>query len=304
LVQKPPQHSKLLAQTSPFCVQNDPPPQRPALQSFEQHSAPVVHALLVVRQVGFRGTQTPSLAQFPLQHCDELVQAWWSVVHCDEPHTPLSHTNVQQSCGMVQEPPADLHWPGTVQTFVTVSQLTVQQSELLLHVIPAVRQVPVPPAPAPPPAVPALPPAPSGPPPEPPVPVSAEASPVDPPAPPVLTSLASGDPASRPAEPLAPLAPLAPPEPPAPVVSSDEPHPRGAPKSALVTTKTTPVIVLFTLFTLTSVGSGPCPRNALLARDYTLDLEKPRASGSSNSGTVGRGELTLAQKSEGLSSHM
>jgi hypothetical protein len=253
LLQKPPQHSKSLAQTSPFCVQKDPPEHFPPLQSFEQQSAPVVHALLDVRQPGFRGTQTPPVPQLPLQHCDELVQAWLSLVHCEEPQTPWSQTKVQQSCGMVQEPPADLHWPGTVQIFVTLSQLTVQQSELLLHVIPAGRQVPVPPAPPLPSAVPAVPPAPSGAvPPEPPVPVSTEASPVVPPAPSVLTSLASGDPESSPAEPLAPPAP---PAAPPPVVSSPpDPHPRGAAKSALVSTKTAPVIVLLKLFTSTSVG--------------------------------------------------
>jgi hypothetical protein len=66
--------------------------------------------------------------------------------------------------------------------------------------------------------------------------------------------LASADPESTPAEPPAPLAPAAPPAAPPPVVSSPDSHPRGAAKSALVTTKTAPVIVLFKLFTSTSVS--------------------------------------------------
>jgi hypothetical protein len=74
--------------------------------------------------------------QLPLQHCAELAQGWLSVVHCVPPHTPLSQTKVQQSWGMVHEPPAGLHWPGTVQIFVTESQLSEQQSALPLQVSP------------------------------------------------------------------------------------------------------------------------------------------------------------------------
>jgi hypothetical protein len=251
LRQEPPQHSKSLAQTSPFCVQNDPPTQTPLLQSFEQQSAPVVQALLEVRHPGFRGTHRPPLPQLLLQHCAEVVQAWLSVVHCDEPHTPLSQTKVQQSCGVLHEPPAALHCPGTVQILATVSQLAEQQSELLSHVTPGKRQLPDPPAPA----VPALPSDPD--PPAPPLPVSAEASPFVPALPPVLTSLASADPESSPADPAAPPSPPVPPLP--VVVSPDEPHPTVAASKALVTTKTAFVIALFTLFTLASGGSGPAP---------------------------------------------
>ena len=97
LVQKPPQHSKSVAQTSPFCVQNEPPEQAPLRQSFEQHSLPVEHALPLVRHTGLSGTHVPPAPQFPLQHCAALVHAPLSEVHCEPPHTPLSQTNVQQS---------------------------------------------------------------------------------------------------------------------------------------------------------------------------------------------------------------
>jgi hypothetical protein len=58
-----------------------------------------------------------------------------SDVHCDPPQTPLSQTNVQQSCGIVQEEPAVLQ-SAAAQTLVCVSQFAVQQSALLAHVVP------------------------------------------------------------------------------------------------------------------------------------------------------------------------
>jgi hypothetical protein len=119
-------------------VQYEPLAQSPPRQSFEQQSAPVVHALPLVRQAGLSGAQVPSPPrQLPLQHCAELVQAWLSEVHWVPPQTPLAQTNVQQSCGIVHELPPGLHCPPLVlQTFITVSQLSEQQSALLLHVSP------------------------------------------------------------------------------------------------------------------------------------------------------------------------
>jgi hypothetical protein len=66
-VQKPPQHSKSVAQTSPFCVQKEPLAQTPLRQSFEQHSPFALQALPVVWQAGLSGAQTPPV-QLPLQH--------------------------------------------------------------------------------------------------------------------------------------------------------------------------------------------------------------------------------------------
>jgi hypothetical protein len=131
----PPQHSALAAHTSPVCVQKEPFAQSPPVQNFEQQSAPVVHALPLVRQDGLSGAQTPP-PQLPLQHCAELEQGWLSDVHCVPPQTPLSQTKVQQSWGMVHEPPAGLHWPAGMQILATESQLTEQHSALLVHASP------------------------------------------------------------------------------------------------------------------------------------------------------------------------
>jgi hypothetical protein len=113
LLQMPAQHSVSVAHTSPVCVQNDPLVHLPLVQSFEQHSVLVVHALPEVRQAPFRGTQTfepPStMPHVPLQHSDDVVQAWLSVVHWEAPQVPLLQTNVQQSCGIAQVLPAALH---------------------------------------------------------------------------------------------------------------------------------------------------------------------------------------------------
>jgi hypothetical protein len=98
LVQRPPQHSASFAQTSPVCVQNEPPLlQTPLLQSLPQHSAFVVQALPPVRQPGLSGVQVPVWPHVPLQHWPEVVHAWPSEVHCDVPHVPPVHTKVQHS---------------------------------------------------------------------------------------------------------------------------------------------------------------------------------------------------------------
>ena len=104
LSQIPPQHSLCAAQTSPFCVQNDPVEQTPPLQSLEQHSSLAAQALPVVRQTGFSGAHTPAL-QVPLQHCAELVHAWLSEVHCAPLQVPALQRRVQQSCGLAHELP-------------------------------------------------------------------------------------------------------------------------------------------------------------------------------------------------------
>src|SRR5689334_5366304 len=136
-VQRPPQHSALAAQTSPVCVQYEPLAHSPPWQSLEQQSAPVVQALPLVRQAGLSGAQVPSPPrQLPLQHWAEDVHGWLSDVHCVPPHTPLSQTNVQQSCGIVHALPAGLHWPVGMQIFIAVSQLSEQQSALLAQASP------------------------------------------------------------------------------------------------------------------------------------------------------------------------
>jgi hypothetical protein len=82
------------------------------VQSFEQHSVLVVHALPEVRHAPFRGTQVfdpaSPVPQLPLQHCADVAQAWLSVVHWLAPQVPLLQTNVQQSSGIVQALPAAL----------------------------------------------------------------------------------------------------------------------------------------------------------------------------------------------------
>ena len=67
LVQMPLQHCASLAQTSVFCVQNDPVLEhRPPLQNFEQHSKFCVQELPDVRHV-LRGVHLPP-PQVPPQH--------------------------------------------------------------------------------------------------------------------------------------------------------------------------------------------------------------------------------------------
>jgi hypothetical protein len=69
LLQRPPQHSASRAQTSPVCVQKDPPAAHaPLVQSFEQHSPFVAHALPRVRHSALSGVHVPPAAQVPLQH--------------------------------------------------------------------------------------------------------------------------------------------------------------------------------------------------------------------------------------------
>jgi hypothetical protein len=116
----PLQHSKLLAHTSVFCVQNDPPPvQRPFWQTLEQQSPWFMHALPDVRHDPLRGVHVPPAPHVPLQHCADVVQAWLSVVHCVEPQVPPVQTNVQQFCGIAQGLPAARHMPlGCEQTFI------------------------------------------------------------------------------------------------------------------------------------------------------------------------------------------
>jgi hypothetical protein len=93
----PLQHSKLLAHTSVFCEQNDPPlEQSPLRQTLEQHSEWFMHPLPVVRQPGLSGVHVPPAPHVPLQHCADVVQAWLSNVHCIVPQTPPLHTKVQQ----------------------------------------------------------------------------------------------------------------------------------------------------------------------------------------------------------------
>jgi hypothetical protein len=70
----------------------------------EQHSWFVVQALFAVRHDVFRGTQVP--LQFELQHSAELEHAWLSDLHVEPPHVPALQTKVQQSSGVVHEPPA------------------------------------------------------------------------------------------------------------------------------------------------------------------------------------------------------
>lgn len=91
----------------------------------------VLHAVL-------SGVHVPPVLHAPLQHCADVVQAWLSVVHWVAPQAPLSQTKVQQSCGIVQEPPAALQVPiVAAQIFICGSQLALQQSALVLHVEPA-----------------------------------------------------------------------------------------------------------------------------------------------------------------------
>ena len=97
LLQSPPQHSLFTAHTSPFCAQNDPLEQTPLLQSFEQQSPFVEHALPVVRHVGFSGAQAPVASHVPLQHCVALVQGWLSETHWEPPQVPALHASVQHS---------------------------------------------------------------------------------------------------------------------------------------------------------------------------------------------------------------
>src|SRR5689334_21135883 len=111
LLQRPPQHSLFVEQTSPFCVQKEPFEQTPPLQSFEQQSACAVQALPVVRHSGLSGAHTLLALHVPLQHCAEVVQAWLSAVHCDAPQAPASQTSVQQSSGLVHALPLGRHAP-------------------------------------------------------------------------------------------------------------------------------------------------------------------------------------------------
>jgi hypothetical protein len=111
LVHRPPQHSRLLAHASPFCMQNDTrPSQIPLRQFFEQQSWFVMQALFAVRHEGFRGAHLPPL-QFALQHSAEFEHAWLSDVHVELPHDPPLQTKVQQSSGLAHELPAALQPP-------------------------------------------------------------------------------------------------------------------------------------------------------------------------------------------------
>jgi hypothetical protein len=111
LVHWPPQHSRLFAHASPFCMQNDTrPSQIPLRQFLEQHSWFVVQALFAVRHDGFRGTHVPP-PQFALQHSVEVEHGWLSDVHVELPHDPALQTRVQQSSGFVHELPAALQPP-------------------------------------------------------------------------------------------------------------------------------------------------------------------------------------------------
>src|SRR5687768_5099779 len=132
-----------------------------------------------------------------------------------------------------------------VQIFATGSQLTEQQSALLLQLSPMVRQVPVPPAPAAPPE-PAAPPVPA-----PPLPAVAPAAPPAPPAPPPLVppTLASFAP---------PVPASTPPAPPVLQVSSpEEPHPAAAMRSPLETIRIAKLPSFFTLSSADRISAPP-----------------------------------------------
>jgi hypothetical protein len=140
-------------------VQNEPPvAQTPLVQSFEQHCALPVQALPAVWQPGLSGVQVPVGPHVPLQHWAELVHAWRSEVHCDEPHLPASHTNVQHSCGTEHELPAALHGPITCEQILAPgSQLPVQHSLSAAQLSPtslSVHEDPLPPLPLVPPVEP------------------------------------------------------------------------------------------------------------------------------------------------------
>jgi hypothetical protein len=111
LLQSPPQHSTLATHASPFCAQNEPFEQKPLLQTLEQQSPWLEHALPVVRHVGFSGAQVPAASQVALQHCAELVQGWLSETHCEPPQVPLSQTSVQHSWRLAQGLPPERQLP-------------------------------------------------------------------------------------------------------------------------------------------------------------------------------------------------
>ena len=89
-------------------------------------------------------------------------------MHCEEPHFPPSHTNVQHSFGTEHELPAALHGPITCeQIFAPGSQLPVQHSLSAAQLSPtslSVHELPLPPLPLLPAVPPVAPPAPGEPP--------------------------------------------------------------------------------------------------------------------------------------------
>jgi hypothetical protein len=76
----PPQQSPSAVQASPSWTQKEGlASQTPFVQSFEQHSVPIVHGLPLVLQLALSGVQVfapPSAAAHaPPQHCESVVHA-------------------------------------------------------------------------------------------------------------------------------------------------------------------------------------------------------------------------------------
>jgi hypothetical protein len=133
--QFPPQHAKLLAQTSPACAQKETASEQvPLLQSFEQHSLPPPQGLPDVLHDVLSGLQTPpplpSGTHEPPQHSLLLPHARLSATHCLLAHWPPMHEKVQHSGPAAHAAPGSLQLPiGAVHTFPT--QLAVQHSALV-----------------------------------------------------------------------------------------------------------------------------------------------------------------------------
>jgi hypothetical protein len=127
MVQIPPQQSRELEQTSPVWVQNDEPRSHfPFLQSFEQHSPLLAHALPEVRQVPLSGWHAP-FVHLPPQQAPSLVQAPLSATQVLDEQTPLLQARVQQSVLAEQLAPAAAHLPtDDAQAWVVGSQSAEQ----------------------------------------------------------------------------------------------------------------------------------------------------------------------------------
>jgi hypothetical protein len=82
----------------------------PFEQSFEQHSAPVVHWLPSVRQVVLSGAQVP-FTQLWLQQLPFEVQAAWSEVHAGYRHAPPPQSLLQQSLAAEHAAPGPRQLP-------------------------------------------------------------------------------------------------------------------------------------------------------------------------------------------------
>ena len=108
LVQRPPQHSVSVAQTSASCLQNDGAEQIPLAQYCEQQSPFAAQVLPEVLQDLLSGVQVP-FAHCPPQHWSFDAHANPSEMHNDALHAPFTQLTLQQSVPTAHVAPDCLH---------------------------------------------------------------------------------------------------------------------------------------------------------------------------------------------------